>query len=289
MNYAPQGWLADFSAMTDEIVRSNESMDIDEMDSFQDQGEVDSLVSEIMHRKRKYKPRTITCQDCGETFVGAGAALKYCPKCKAQRKKIWQDEYRQRHGKRAKAKEVALQEEPRNTAPVETVLVNRSVEAHDVKADDVPDVPADDYYSEADKIKKAAPIETVLVPKKEDKEMDTERAERLKTSPSMSNRLEHPEYFTGDTPESLGRTKTVPDDYGTAVDISPDEKEAFDTLKKAHGSLKKAHGSLLEEITSDKKRMLLALYDGMSDMCMASGMTFAEMLDRMSRLHAALS
>ena len=283
MNYAPQGWLADFSAMTDEIVRSNESMDIDEMDSFQDQSEVDGLVAEIMHRKRKYKPRQVVCQDCGEIFTGAGTVLKYCPKCKAERKKIWQDEYQQRQKKRAKAREVNAQEEQPNTAPVETVLVNRSVEAHDVKADDVPDVPADDYYSEADKIRKTAPIETVLVPKKEDN-MDTTREERLKTFPSLSNMTEHPEYFTsvGDTPESLAQTKTVPADNGTPVDISPDEKEAFDTLKKAHGSL-------LDEITSDKKRMLLALYDGMSDMCMASGMTFAEMLDRMSRLHAALS
>lgn len=256
-------------------------MDIDEMDSFQDQAEVDGLVAEIMHIKRKYKPRKVVCQDCGEIFTGAGAVLKYCPKCKAQRKKIWQDEYQQRQKKRAKTREVNAQEEPRNTAPVETVLVNRSVEAHDVKADDVPEVPADDYYSKANKIKKTAPIETCLVQHKEDN-MDTERAERLKAFHSMSNRLEHPEYFTGDTPESLGQTKTVPDDYGTAVDISPDEKEAFDTLKVKHASL-------LEEITSDRKRMLLSLYDGMADLCAASGLTFSDVLDRLRMIDEALS
>lgn len=283
MNYVPQGWLADFSAMTDEIVRSNESMDIDEMDSFQDQAEVDGLVAEIMHRKRKYKPRKVVCQDCGEIFTGAGAVLKYCPKCKAERKKIWQDEYQQRHKKRAKTKEVNAQEEQPNTAPVETVLVNRSVEAHDVKADDVPDVPADDYYSKADKIKKPAPIETVLVPKKEDN-MDTERAERLKTLPSMSNRLEHPEYFTGDTTADLLMQKATPDSSTTndVPDIPDDAKKSFDTLK-----VKRA--SLLEEITSDRKRMLLSIYDGMADLCTASGLTFSDVLDRLRRIDEALS
>lgn len=285
MNYAPQGWLADFSAMTDEIVRSNESMDIDEMDSFQDQAEVDGLVADIMYRKRKYKPRQVVCQDCGEIFTGAGTVLKYCPKCKAQRKKIWQDEYQQRQKKRAKTREVNAQEEQPNTAPVETVLVNRSVEAHDVKADDVPDVPADDYYSEADKIKKTAPIETVLVPKKEDKEMDTERAERLKTFTSLSNMTEHHEYFTGDTTADLLMQKTTPADSSTTndvPDIPDDAKKAFDTLK-----VKRA--SLLEEITSDRKRMLLSLYDGMADLCTASGLTFSDVLDRLRRIDEALS
>lgn len=274
----PQGWLADWSAMTDEIVRSNESMDIDEMDSFQDQSEVDGLVADIMHRKRKYKPRQVTCQDCGETFVGAGAALKYCPKCKAQRKKIWQDEYRQRHGKRAKAKEVAFQEEPRNTAPVETVLVNRSVEAHDVKADDVPDVPADDYYSEADKIKKTAPIETCLVQHKEDN-MDTERAERLKTFPSLSNMTEHPEYFTGDTPESLGQTTTVPADNGTTQDI-PDV--TADQVVKMTEALR-------EGLRKNKRDVLLSLYSTICEICKDVEITVPEVLDRLTRIDAALS
>ena len=278
MNYAPQGWLADFSAMTDEIVRSNESMDIDELDSFQGQSEVDGLVAEIMHRKRRYKPRQVTCQDCGETFVGAGATLKYCPKCKAQRKKIWQDEYRQRHGKRAKAKEVALQEEPRNTAPVETVLVNRSVEAHDVKADDVPDVPADDYYSQADKIKKTAPIETVLVPKKEDN-MDTERAERLKTFPSLSNMTEHPEYFTGDAPEDLTQTTTAPADNGTTVDM-PDIPA---------GQVEKMNDALREGFRKDRKSVILSLYSAICDTCRDVKITVPEMLDRLTSLDEALS
>lgn len=279
MNYAPQGWLADFSAMTDEIVRSNESMDIDEMDSFQDQSEDDGLVAEIMYRKRKYKPRQVVCQDCGEIFTGAGTVLKYCPKCKAERKKIWQDEYQQRQKKRAKAREVNAQEEQPNTAPVETVLVNRSVEAHDVRADDVPDVPADDYYSEADKIKKTAPIETVLVPKKEDKEMDTERAERLKTFPSLSNRLEHPEYFTGDTPESLGQTKTVPDDYGTTVDIPDIPAEQVEKMKDA----------LREGFRKDRKSVILSLYSTICDICQDVEITVPEVLDRLTRIDAALS
>lgn len=258
MNYAPQGWLADFSAMTDEIVRSNESMDIDEMDSFQDQSEVDGLVAEIMHRKRKYKPRQVVCQDCGEIFTGAGTVLKYCPKCKAERKQIWQDEYQQRQKKRAKAREVNAQEEQPNTAPVETVLVNRSVEAHDVKADDVPDVPADDYYSEANKIKKTAPIETVLVPKKEDKEMDTERAERLKTFPSMSKRLEHPEYFTGDALEDLDQTMTVPADIPTTC-------------------------------APDRKRRLMDLYGTLNAYCESFGVAASDVLDRLRKIDEALS
>lgn len=243
-------------------------MDIDEMDSFQDQQEEDGLVADIMHRKRKYKPRQVVCQDCGETFTGAGTVLKYCPKCKAERKKIWQDEYQQRHKKRAKTREVNAQEEPRNTAPVETVLVNRSVEAHDVKADDVPDVPADDYYSKANRIKKTAPIETVLVPKKEDKEMDTERAERLKTFPNLSNMIEHPENFTQPAEDM--------------EDIPDDAKKAFDTIKEKHHSL-------LEEITSDRKRMLLSLYDDMADLCAASGLTFSDVLDRLRKIDEALS
>lgn len=195
--------------------------------------------------EHKRKPSYVICSNCGKEFLAFSRKALYCPDCK---------------------KIIHRQEQARYKANMR------------MRLSDVPDVPADDYDTLAEKIKKTAPIETVLVPKKEDKEMDTERAERLKTFPSLSNMTEHPEYFTGDTPESLGQTKTVPDVNGT----SPDEMEAFDTLKKARGSL-------LEEITSDKKRMLLALYDGMTDMCMASGMTFAEMLDRMSRLHAALS
>ena len=228
-------------------------MDIDEMDSFQDQQEVDGLVAEIMHRKRKYKPRTVTCQDCGETFVGAGAALKYCPKCKAQRKKIWQDEYQQRQKKRAKAREVNAQEEQPNTAPVETVLVNRSVEAHDVKVDDVPDVPADDYYSEADKIRKTAPIETVLVPKKEDN-MDTTREERLKTFPSLRNMTEHPEYFTQPT-----ATKMAPADDGTALE------------------------------KPDRKRRLMDLYGTLNAYCESFGVAASDVLDRLCKIDEALS
>lgn len=198
--------------------------------------------------EHKRKPIYVICSNCGKEFSAFTKNARYCPECK---------------------KIIHRQEQARYKANMR------------MRESDVPEVPADDYDTLAEKIKKTAPIETCLVQHKEDN-MDNDRAERLKAFPSMSNRLEHPEYFTGDTPESLGQTKTVPDDNGTTVDISPDEKEAFDTLKKAHGSL-------LEEITSDKKRMLLALYDGMSDMCMASGMTFAEMLDRMSRLHAALS
>lgn len=275
MHYAPQGWLADFSAMTDEIVRSNESMDIDELDSFQDQSEVDGLVAEIMHRKRKYKPRQVVCQDCGEIFTGAGSVLKYCPKCKAQRKKIWQDEYQQRHGKRAKAKEVAMQEKPRNTAPVETVLVNRCVEAHDVKADDVPVVPSEEglYYSEADKIKKTAPIETVLVPKKEDN-MDAERAERLMTFPSLSNMTEHPEYFTQPT-----ATTYTPADNGTTGDMPDIPAEQVEKMKDA----------LREGFRKDRKSVILSLYSTICDICRDVEITVPEVLDRLTRIDEALS
>jgi len=212
------------------------------------EGDADDMPSGKYERKKT----PCICTICGAEYLAAGHNARYCPECKKQQRKEYFMAYNEKRSK-------------------------------GVRPEDVPDVPSDDelYYSEADKIKKTAPIETVLVNHEEDTKMD-ERAERLKTFPSMSNMTEHPEYFTGDTPESLAQTKTVPADNGTAADISPNEMLAFDTLKKAHGSL-------LEEITSNKKRMLLGLYDGITDICMASGMTFEEMLDRMSRLHAALS
>lgn len=249
MMYAPQSWLADWSAAADvfERIREKERMDYYDKPFYDYPDDGSELPKGLSWR---------VCADCGKRFVGKGA-MKLCRQCRREHFMRGVKRYNQK-GKFSS----------------------------DARADDVPDVPSDEalYYSEADKAKKTAPIKTVLVPKKEDAEMD------LSKFPSLSNRTEHPENFTGTSPEffnqpadtSVPAAESVTIHMDGTDGIAPDEKLVVDALKEAHNSL-------LKEITSDKKRMLLSLYDGMCDLCNASDMTFAEMLDRMSRLHAALN
>ena len=263
MNYEPQPWLADWTAATAIIKEANE-MDIDALSSDMDQSEVDEAVDSIMKKKYRYKKKTFTCEDCGAIFELYSNKAKYCPKCKAERKKLWQEEYIQRGKRRADTRLLNAQaetEDKRNTAPVETVLVG-SVEASDMKATDVPSVPTDVYYSADDKIKKTSPIETHFGPyKKEDERMDTKREELLKAFPSMSNRILNPDNFTGT-------------DTGNGANIQP---------------LTLAYTPGKETPSPMNKAAFLKLYTTISDAADEAGIPVKDVLDRLTRIDAALS
>lgn len=195
--------------------------------------------------EHKRKPFYVTCSSCGKEFMAYSRKAQYCPECK---------------------KIIHRQEQARYKAKMR------------MSAADVPDVPADDYDTLAEKIKKTAPIETCLVQHKEDN-MDTERAERLKTFPSLSNMTEHPEYFTGDTPESLGQTTTVPAYNGTTVDM-PDV--TADQVVKMTEALR-------EGLRKNKRDVLLSLYSTICEICKDVEITVPEVLDRLTRIDEALS
>ena len=235
MNYAPQSWLADWSAMTDVLVKANE------------EGE-NNMPAGVYERK----PQTRICEVCGAEYTSRATHSKYCPACAYKKKN------------ESNAKSAAKR--------TEYFKAYNARRRKGVRRSDVPDVPADDYDTLEEKIRKTAPIETVLVPKKEDN-MDTERAERLKTFPSLSNMTEHPEYFT----------------QPTATTLEPEEKEAeayeMYTLEEVRNKM----DSMVRDLAKDRKGMLLAMYDGMTALGEASGMTFDEILDRMRRLHSALN
>jgi hypothetical protein len=233
MNYAPQSWLADWSAMTDEIVKANEK------------GE-NNMPAGVYDRK----PKTRICEVCGAEYTSRATNSKYCPDCAYQKK---------------------LESNAKSGAKrAEYFKAYNARRRKGVRPSDVPDVPADDYDTLEEKIRKTAPIETVLVQKKEDN-MDTTREERLKTFPSLSNMTEHPEYFT--QPETQF-------EQPTATTMEPEETEA-DVREKMDG--------MVRDLAKDRKGMLLAMYDGMTALGEASGMTVDEILDRMCRLHSALN
>ena len=209
------------------------------------------------------KERTAICQRCGTEFTTKHNRSKWCPDC--ARIVHYEQSNRCRRSHKAAA------------AVTSVDLAGRT---HGMSAADVPDVPADDYYSKADKIKKTAPIETVLVPKKEDN-MDTTREERLKTFHSMSNRLEHPEYFTGD--DMVKPTVTAPSyspaDNGTTVVMPDIPAEQVEKMKDA----------LREGFRKDRKSVILSLYSTICDICRDVDITVPEVLDRLTRIDAALS
>lgn len=210
------------------------------------------------------KERTVICQRCGAEFTAKSEKAKWCPPCNTRV-----------HIERSNRIRAARK------AAAAVTSVDLAGRTHDMSAADVPDVPTDDYYSIEDKIKKTAPIETVLVPKKEDKEMDTERAERLKSFPSMSNRLEHPEYFTGD--DMVKPTVTAPSyspaDNGTTVDMPDIPAEQVEKMKDA----------LREGFRKDRKSVILSLYSTICDICRDVEITVPEVLDRLTRIDEALS
>ena len=235
MIYAPQSWLADWSAMTDEIVKANEK------------GE-NNMPAGVYDRK----PKTRICEVCGAEYTSRATNSKYCPDCAYQKK---------------------LESNAKSGAKrAEYFKTYNARRRKGVRPSDVPEVPADDYDTLEEKIKKTAPIETVLVPKKEDN-MDTTREERLKTFPSLSNMTEHPEYFT----------------QPTATTFEPEETEAVAHEMYTPEEVREKMDSMVKDIAKDRKGMLLAMYDGMTALGEASGMTFDEIIERMSRLHSALN
>jgi uncharacterized protein YlaI len=164
-----------------------------------------------------------------------GNKAKYCPECKRRHDNEYFEAYNARRRK-------------------------------GVRPSDVPDVPADDYDTLEEKIRKTAPIETVLVPKKEDN-MDTERAERLKTFPSLSNRLEHPENFTQTT--------------ATGNDMEDAPKSADAARMERH--------KMLKALAMDKRGAIMSLYSTVCDISSAIETPVAELLDRLTRIDAALN
>lgn len=133
---------------------------------------------------------------------------------------------------------------------------------HDVSADDVPDVPSDEalYYSESDKIKKTAPIEAHLGPyKPEEGEIEMD----LSKFPSSSNRLEHPEAFLGDV---VTPTTTGVDIPNTAIGYVPNPTPVCDT-----------------------KRRLMDLYGQITSISAETGLAVLDIIDRMTRIDAALN
>lgn len=186
------------------------------------------------------KPIYVICSNCGKEFSAFSKKARYCQDCK---------------------KIIHRQGQKRYKANMR------------MSAADVPDVPADDYDTLAEKIRKTAPIETVLVPKKEDN-MDTTREERLKTFPSLSNMIEHPENFTQPT-----ATEMEPADNGTTQDI-PDV--TADQVVKMTEALR-------EDLRKNKRDVLLCLYSTICEICKDVEITVPEVLDRLTRIDAALS
>ena len=229
MIYAPQSWLADWSAMTDEIVKANEK------------GE-NNMPAGVYDRK----PKTRICEVCGAEYTSRATNSKYCPDCAYQKK---------------------LESNAKSGAKrAEYFKTYNARRRKGVRPSDVPEVPADDYDTLEEKIRKTAPIETVLVAKKEDN-MDTERAERLKTFPSLSNMTEHPENFTQPT--------------ATGNDMEDAPKSADAARMERH--------KMLKALAMDKRGAIMSLYSTICDIAGALETPVAEMLDRLTRIDAALN
>lgn len=226
MNYAPQPWLADWSALTNEIVKANE------------EGEDD------MRGSYERKERTVICQRCGAEFTAKSEKAKWCPPCNT-RVHIERSN-RIRAARKAAAAVTSIEPVGRTNA---------------MSAADVPDVPADDYYSIEDKIKKTAPIETHFGPYKPTEEKGDTTMD-MRKFPSLSNMKEHPEYFTGD--DMVKPTGTAPSDTFTHVGISTAS-------------------------APDRKRRLMDLYGNLNAYCESFGVAASDVLDRLRKIDEALS
>ena len=160
-----------------------------------------------------------------------------------------------------------------------------------MSADDVPDVPPDEslYYSEADKIKKTAPIEAHLGPyKPKEGEIDMD----LSKFPSGSNRLEHPENFTQtvETEEHNDKLRAVGDAVRAAIKAAskPDTGATEDVPKSADASRMERH-KMLKALALDKRGTIMSLYSTVCDISGAIETPVAELLDRLTRIDAALN
>lgn len=259
MYYAPQEWLADWSKLTGVLTKKGCVNQVDET--------VNSTATYDMHYYDRpfydYPddgsdlPEGLSwreCIDCSKRFVGKGS-MKLCRQCRRRR---------------------ILNGMKHTSSP------------HDVRASDVPDVPSENWTSESDKVKKTAPIETCLVKKKEDT-MDTTREEMLKTFPSGSNRLENPEAFMETKKQDLNELRDSMrhlSDGTVTIQKDPESEPPADSYEKIHDAMLQ---DLQNAFRKDKRGVLLSLYSTICDISRAADIPTSDMLDRLTRIDAALS
>ena len=260
MYYTPQEWLADWSALTESLVEGERQMKAFIREEYVDENEEIALLDGEYDRN---------CRLCGRRFITGKRQAFLCPDCR--RRRNHEGGVNGGHGAQAAWRKKHGIGFPADASP-----------------DDVPDVPADDYDSAEEKLKKTAPIETCLVKKKEDT-MDTTREEMLKTFPSGSNRLENPEAFMEAKKNELNELRNSMShlsDGAVTIQKDPEPDPQQDSFEKIHDAMLQ---DLQIAFRKDKKGVILSLYSTICDISRTADIPTSDMLDRLTRIDAALS